>query len=472
MVFEERSPGAAGVLSERRDWPLPDDVTARELLDDAREIIAAGEWPRLASSFANIHPADLAELVILLDGEERTVLLDHLPTDIVGQLFEFVEDEELRALIAGIGVEDLPAVLEDVDDDVAADVIQQLDPDEQAQTLAALDRGDEVKDLLQYEDETAGGIMSRGFVLLDENTSVQQSIDYLRMLRPPSDRAYYVYVVDGERRLQGTVSLRDLIVSPPGLLIGEITQRDIHAVSVGTDQEEAALLMQKYNLLAVPVVDDEGRLEGVTTADDLIDVLRDEATEDMFRMVGVGDDERVFSPVRTSVKRRLPWMLVNLATAFLAAATVSLFDATLAKASLLAAFMPVVAGQGGNAGTQTATIAVRSIALGDLDVSDIFRACKKEILVAITNGIAIGIVAAIASYVWKQNETLSLVLASALFLNICAATMGGVLIPLGLKAAKVDPALAANIFVTTITDVLGFLFFLGLASFVITRIAS
>jgi magnesium transporter len=241
-------------------------------------------------------------------------------------------------------------------------------------------------------------------------------------------------------------------------------------VTTTTDQEEAARTLQKYNLLAIPVVDEEGVLEGVMTADDLIDVLQEEATEDMYRMVGLDEDERVFSPVRTSVRRRLPWMLVNLVTAFVAAATVGLFDETIGKAAVLALFMPVVAGMGGNAGTQTATIAVRSIALGDLDVADVFRACRKEIMVAMANGLAIGLTAGLGAYLWKQNEALSIVIAAALFLNICAATMAGVLIPLGLKAMKVDPALAANIFVTTVTDVMGFIFFLGLASLTIEQI--
>lgn len=450
---------------------MPEDVAAREVLEDARELAASGELAKLVALVTSLHPADLAELVLDLDPAERVRLLDHLPTDVVGQLFEFAEDEDLRALIRGVGVEDLPAVLEDVDDDVVADVIQQLDPRERAGTLAQLDRGEEVAELLQYADESAGGIMSRGHVALNEGITVQQAIDYLRILRPPSDRTYYIYVVDSDRQLQGIVSLRDLIIAPPRTLLAEITQRDVHAVHTTADQEEAARTLQKYNLLAVPVVDDEGRLEGVMTADDLIDVLQEEATEDMYRMVGLDEDERVFSPVRTSVKRRLPWMLVNLFTAFLAAATVGVFDSTLGKATVLALFMPVVAGQGGNAGTQTATIAVRSIALGDLDVADLFRACRKEIQVAMANGLAIGVVAALASYAWKQNEALSLVLGAALFLNICAATLGGVLIPLGLKAMRVDPALAANIFVTTITDVMGFLFFLGIASLVISEIA-
>lgn len=449
---------------------MPEDVAAREVLEDARALAASGEWAKLVALVTSLHPADLAELVLDLSEETRRDLLGRLPSDVVGQLFEYVEDDELRDLIRGVGVEDLPAVLEEVEDDVAADVIQQLEPAEQVETLAALDRGEEVAELMAYGDESAGGLMSRGFVALNDDITVLQAIDYLRVLRPSAERAYYLYVLDRAGRLQGVVSIRDLLVSAPETRLGEITQRDVHAVATGTDQEEAARVLQKYNLMALPVVDEDGRLEGIMTADDLIDVLQEEATEDMYRMAGVGEDERVFSPVRTSVRRRLPWMMGNVLTAFLAAVVVGLFDSALSKAAVLAYFMPVVAGMGGNAGTQTATIAVRSIALGDLDVSDVFRACRKEILVAMANGLAIGLVAALGAYIWQRNETLSLVLGCALFLNICAATLAGVLIPLGLKAVKVDPALAANIFVTAITDVMGFVFFLGIASLVISRI--
>ncbi|OAI38673.1 hypothetical protein AYO38_02065 [bacterium SCGC AG-212-C10] len=449
---------------------MAEEATARDWLDDTRELINSGEWPQLVSLTASLHPADLIEVVQLLREEEREALLDHLPTDLVGQLFEFVEDDELRDLIRSVGVADLPAVLEEVDDDVAADVIQQLEPEEQEQTLAALDRGEEVAELLQYSDESAGGIMSRGFIALDEGMTVDDAIGYLRRLRPSSEEAYYLYVVDEDERLLGTVSLRDLMVSSGPTNLSEITQRDVHAVSTGIDQEEAARTLQKYNLQVLPVVNDSGVIEGVMRAEDLMDVLQEEATEDMFRMAGVGDDERIFSSVSTSVRRRVPWMAVNLITAFVAAATVGLFSASLERAAVLALFMPVVAGQGGNAGTQTATIAVRSIAIGDLDVTDIFRACSKEIRVGMINGLVVGSLALTASYIWKQNEALSLVLGAALFLNICTATIAGVLIPLGLKAAKVDPALASNIFVSTITDVMGFLFFLGLASIVISHI--
>lgn len=450
---------------------MAEESVLRELIDDAHQLIEARDWARFVPLAAQLHPADLVELVFELDPAHRAEVLDHLPNDVVGQLFEFVEDDELRDLIRSVGLKDLPSVLEEVDDDVAADVIQQLEPDEQEQTLAALDRGEEVSELLQYDEESAGGVMSRGFLALLEDETVDDAIAYLRRLRPSSDEAYYIYVVDDEERLQGVISLRDLLVSTGSTLLREIASRDFIAVTTGIDQEEAARTLQKYNLLALPVVNEEGVLEGVVRAEDVIDVVAEEATEDMYKMVGLDEDERVFSPVRTSVRRRLPWMLLNTMTAFMAAVTVGFFDSTLGKATVLALFMPVVAGQGGNAGTQTATIAVRSIALGDLDVSDVFRACRKEILVAMANGFVIGLFAAIVAFFWKQNLALSLVLGAALFLNVCAATLAGVLIPLGLKWIRVDPALAANIFVTTITDVLGFLFFLGIASLVIDQIA-
>ncbi|MFN8615882.1 MAG: CBS domain-containing protein [Dehalococcoidia bacterium] len=324
---------------------MPEDVAAREVLEDARALASAGEWAKLVALVTSLHPADLAELVLDLDEGQRHELLDHLPTDVVGQLFEYAEDDELRDLIRGVGVEDLPAVLEEVEDDVVADVIQQLEPSEREETLAALDRGEEVAELLQYGDESAGGLMSRGFVSLNENISVQQAIDYLRVLRPPTERAYYLYVVDSEKRLQGVVSIRDLLVSAPRTTLGEITQRDVHAVSTGTDQEEAARVLQRYNLLAVPVVDDEGRLEGIMSADDLIDVLQEEATEDMYRMVGLDEDERIFSPVRVSVRRRIPWMMVNLVTAFIAAAVVGLFDSALSRARCWPASCPWLRGR-------------------------------------------------------------------------------------------------------------------------------
>ena len=448
---------------------MAEDVAARDVLDDARALASAGEWSKLVALVTSLHPADLAELVLLFDEDLRTVVLDRLPTDVVGQLFEFAEDDELRELIRGIGVADLPAVLEEVDDDVAADVIQQLEPAEQAETLAALDRGDEVAELMQYGDESAGGIMSRGFVALNEGITAQQAIDYFRVLRPPSDRAYYLYVIDNEQRLQGTVSLRDLLVSAPDVTLSEITQRDVHAVAVGTDQEEVARTLQKYNLLSVPVVDEEGRLEGVTTADDLIDVIEEEATEDMYRMIGLDEEETASTPVLQTIRLRLPWLVVNLATAAVGAAVVTLFDSAVEKAVVLAAFMPVVANQSGVTGTQTATLMVRSLALGDQRVS-IRRILAREAVVGLTNGLVVGIVLALAGLLLTGNTTLAVILLTSMAMASTLATLIGQSVPLALKAVGADPALASSIFVTMCTDGISFFFLLGTASLVITRL--
>lgn len=450
---------------------MADDSAARDVLDDSRELISSGEWGKLVALVTSLHPADLAEFVLLLEEDERHGVLEHLPPDVVGQLFEYVEDDDLRDLIRGVGIADLPAILEEVEDDVAADVIQQLEPAEQLETLAALDRGDEVAELLRYGDESAGGIMSRGFVALNEGISVAQAIDYLRVLRPPADKAYYLYVIDHERHLQGTVSIRDLIVSSPKTTLAEITQRDAHAVTTATDQEEVARTLQRYNLLAVPVLDEEGRLEGVSTADDLIDVIQEEATEDMYRMVGLGEEERVLGPVSQSLKRRIPWLLVNLVTAFAAAAVVAPFEGTIAKASTLAVFMPVIAGHAGNTGTQVATLVVRGLALGEIQMRDFGTILRKELAFGLVHGALAGALTAALALVISLNPWLGLVVFMALVLNVIAAGIMGAAIPLILKKWGADPALASSIWLTTFTDMLGFLMLLGFGTLLLSHIA-
>lgn len=448
---------------------MAEDVAARDVLDDARALAGTGEWSKLVALVTSLHPADLAELVLLFDEDERVTLLDRLPTDVVGQLFEFAEDDELRNLIRGVGVQDLPAVLEEVDDDVAADVIQQLLPAEQLETLAALDRGEEVAELMRYNDETAGGIMSRGFVALNEGISVQQAIDYFRVLRPPTDRAYYLYVIDDERRLQGTVSVRDLLVSSPRTTLSEITQRDVHAVAVGTDQEEVARTLQKYNLMAVPVVDEDGRLEGVTTVDDLMDVIQEEATEDMFRMVGLDEEETASTPMLQTIRLRLPWLIVNLATAFVSTVVLLLFQGTVEKAAILVAFVPAIANQAGVTGTQTATIAVRSLALREKRMR-LPRLLSREWAVGMVNGLVVGLILASVAFVVEGNLTLSLILLAAMTAATSLAAPIGQVVPLALRLFRADPALSSSIFVTMFTDGISYFMAFALAAVMISQL--
>lgn len=444
------------------------DESAVELLADAKSLIRAGEWGKVVALLAALHPADLVDLALDLEEDDRRELLDQLPTDLVGEMFAFVEDDELRDLIRGVGIEDLPAVLEEVEDNVAADVIQQLDPAEREETLAALDR-EEVADLLRFSEESAGGLMSRGFVALHEGITVQQAIDYLRVLRPAADRAYYLYVIDSDGKLQGTVSIRDLLVSAPRTTLAEITQRDIHAVGTNTDQEEAARTLQRYNILAVPVVDDDGRLEGVLTADDLIDVLQEEATEDMYRMVGLDEAESVGAPLGRSIRLRLPWLIVNVFTAFAGAIVVGIFHTTLERAVVIAAFMPVVANQSGVTGSQTSTIVVRALALREIQGNQ-RRMFVRELLIGLANGLVVGLLLATIGLIVTQNGTLAIVLLVSMTLASMLATLVGQFVPLALRAIGADPALASSIFVTMATDAISFLFLLGTASLVIGRL--
>jgi len=239
---------------------------------------------------------------------------------------------------------------------------------------------------------------------------------------------------------------------------------DVISARVDTDQEEVARSVASYNLLAIPVVDEENKLAGVITVDDVIDVLKDEATEDIYRLAGVAGDERVFTPARESLRKRLPWLGVNLVTAFLAAAVVGLFEGTIERVTALAIFMPIVAGMGGNAATQTLTVIVRGIALGELTWANSRKALLKEAAVGIGNGVALGIVAALVAWVTRGNPVLGLLLCAAMIINMFVAATAGTLVPLGLRAANVDPALASSVFITTMTDVFGFASFLGLAT--------
>jgi magnesium transporter len=239
---------------------------------------------------------------------------------------------------------------------------------------------------------------------------------------------------------------------------------EVMSVRVDTDQEEVARQVASYNLLAIPVVDEENKLVGIITVDDVIDVLKDEATEDLYRLAGVASDERVFTPAREALKKRLPWLIVNLGTAFLAASVVKVFEGTIGQVTALAVFMPIVAGMGGNAATQTLTVIVRGIALGEITWGNSRKALVKEMFVGLGNGVACGAVAAGVAWLFQGNPMLGLVLGLAMVINMFIASTAGTLVPLGLRAAKVDPALASSVFITTLTDIFGFLSFLGLGT--------
>jgi magnesium transporter len=310
--------------------------------------------------------------------------------------------------------------------------------------------------------------MTTRFLAVRESTTAQEAIEAIRRhTEEEVEQIFYLYVTDDDGQLRGVVPIRKLVTCPPQRPIGEVMITDPVSVPATADQEEAAQLAGKYNLLAVPVVDDGRRLVGVITVDDVIDVIKEEATEDMYRMVGLIEEEHIYTPLPTVIRRRLPWMVVNLATAFLASWVVGLFEASIQRLAVLAVFMPIVAGMGGNGGTQTLTVVTRGIALGEIDRDAGARAMLREVIIATAIGVVTGLCTAAGAYLWRGSPMLGVVLLLAMIINMVIAGLAGAAVPLLLRALRQDPALGSGVIVTTFTDVCGFLSFLGLATLLI-----
>jgi magnesium transporter len=438
------------------------------LSETVRKLLARGASVNAFNILNRLHPVDVAGI------------LSEIPEQLRREAFRTLQKRNLTlasAALSELGPERGASILSEMSPQEVSELLQELDPDDAAPFLARLPlevqevilgamrtkEASEVEDLLQYPDETAGRIMSPKVFSLHEETTVGEAI---RNLQEAGDleMVFYIYVVDDRGKLAGVLSLRQLLLKRPETRLRDIMETEVIRVLTDTDQEEVAQLVASYNLLAVPVVDSQNNLVGVITVDDVIDVIKHEATEDIFRLAGVDTDERVFNPPRTSVQKRIPWLVVNLATAFLAAFVVSRFEDAIARFAVLAVFMPIVPSMGGNAGQQALTIMVRGIALGELTWANSRKALLKEIVVGVANGLLTGLVAGLAAFLWKADPWLGGILALAMVGNLMIAAVAGTLIPLLLRRMKIDPALASSVFVTTATDVAGFLLFLGLGA--------
>ncbi len=424
--------------------------------------------PPFLDGYLDLHAADLADRLQRLETSEARALLRRLPPEKAAAALADVEEERLPDLLGAFTPGQLSELLKRIPSADAADLLQQLPPAQRRETLAALsgDAASAIRALLKYPDDTAGGIMSNRFIALREDMTVEQVRELLRA-RAQEERTEdvaYLYVADREQRLVGIVGLRDLVFRRAERRMSEIMNRDVKLVRVTDDQEELARKFEHYHYLGLPVLDADGRIVGVVKASDALEIARKEATEDMQLMVGLSGEERALTPWQVSVRRRLPWLYINLGTAFLAAGTVGLFESTIAQWTALAVFLPIVAGQGGNAGMQTLTVIIRDLALGELAPGDGRKALLKEITLGLVNGLAIGVVVGVVGWLWKGSVMLGCVTGAAMLFNQLAAALSGVMIPLGLKSLKLDPALASSIFLTTVTDVAGFFFFLGLAA--------
>jgi magnesium transporter len=448
-------------------------ASAKTTVNVLRKLLAGGVTGRADRLLQRLHPADLAPVLSGLEPQEIRAVVDllfahrraastlkELPSELLPKVIEALNDERLAGVLARLEVDDLVELVNAVPEERRPAVIQMLPEPKRAE----LDLAE------KYPPKSAGRVMTTRFLALEETLSAQEAIERIRKTGDEADMVMYLYVVDAERRLRGVIPIRRLVSAPPDRLCRDLMIESPTSVNASADQEEAAQLVTRYNLMAMPVVEDDGRLVGVITVDDVIEVIHEEATEDIYRLAGLSGEDRVFSPARQSVRKRLPWMLINLGTAFLAAWVVGLFEKSIEQIVALAVFLPVVAGMGGNGGTQALTIITRGIALGEIEFSSGLRAMGKEVLVGVIMGAAVGLVSALIAFGWRGNPYLGLVLLLAMVINMGIAGLSGAAVPLVLKAMGQDPALGSGVIVTTFTDVFGFLAFLGIGTLMIDHL--
>lgn len=413
----------------------------------------------IAAEVENLELDDIREVFRTLSDEVTADVITELPQELQTELMENMRLERVSEIIPEMLSDDAADALSDVSPERLHDIMEQL-PEEEVE---------EISDLMEYPEDSAGGIMQKEVNAIRESLTLAEAREAVRRDEDQEDvSAIYVYVTDATGHLRGVLRLRDLLFRDLRLTAHQVMITEVRSVSVMADQEEIANLFQKYNYSSLPVVDDDGILVGRVTSDDVLDVIQEEATEDMQRMVGISGDESAFTAWPQSVRNRLPWLCVNLCTGFCIAWVVSLYEPALEQYAILAFFLPIIGLLGGNAGNQTLTIVVRSLALGEIENKEWRQLLVKELFTGCINGLIIGGLAGLASWLWIGKPVLGVVVFAAMLLNMIASAVAGVMVPISLRAFKVDPALASSIMVTTATDIIGFFLFLSFATITIS----
>lgn len=446
------------------------------MLDSVRRLMRGGATARALNVLRKGRPADVAQVLQALSDLDRKSVFSALAkseTALAAASLSELGLVQAVKLLTTLPPEGIAQVLQELPSDDAVEFMSEFSEElrEQLLNLMKVEASTDVQELLSFAEGTAGRIMTPDVFALKEELTVGEAISAIQHASSDIELVFYLYIVDDRNHLVGVSSLRQLLLVPPTTPLKKIMSGDVISVNTDTDQEEVAQIVARYNLLGIPVVDAEHKLVGVVTVDDVLDVIREEATEDIFALSGVSSEEGILSTPLRSVRLRLPWLMINLATAILAASVINAFEATIKQVVVLAALQSIVAGMGGNAATQTLAVIVRGLALGELTLENSRRVLLKEILVGISNGLVNGIIAALVVLIWfgfnSKMFIIGGIIATALIINLLIAAVAGTVIPLLLKKLKADPALASSVFVTTCTDVGGFLSFLGLATLLI-----
>ncbi|TMK42828.1 MAG: magnesium transporter [Alphaproteobacteria bacterium] len=467
-------------MAERMDVAHPADVSVldrlplrkedgeirAEFVEEITRRIQAKDTQFLRAVVAELHEADLGDLIAALEPEDRVSLVEMTGTDFDFSALNEVDDAVREEILEELEPETVAEGVRELESDDAVELLEALDEEDQEEILEKLPPSERValERRLLYPENSAGRRMQTEFITVPPEWTVGQAIDYMRDTPDLPERFYEIYAVDAANHWQGAVPLDVLLRSRRPVPLAELIDEDRRRVSVLDDQEEVARMFGKYNLVAAPVIDTQNRLVGIITIDDVVDVIEEEADEDLKALGGVTSDEQLSDNVWTIARGRFNWLLVNLATAFLASSVLGLFEGQLEKMVALAVLAPIVASQGGNAATQTMTVAVRALATRELGANNAFRVVLRESLVGLVNGIAFAVITGIAAVAWFKIPGLGVVIGLAIICNLVAGALGGILIPMVLERVRADPAVASGTFVTTITDVVGFFSFLGIAT--------
>ncbi|MET0941082.1 MAG: magnesium transporter [Mesorhizobium sp.] len=462
---ENQAAGAEAAEVTRADIYGEDGAIRSSFLAHIGAAIADRDTLTLKHDVAGRHQSELGDLLEALHPEQRRALVDLLGLDFDFSALTEVDEAIRLEIVDNLPNDQIAQAVQELDSDDAVYILEDLDQEDQEEILAQLPFTERIRlrRALDYPEETAGRRMQTEFVAVPPFWTVGQTIDYMREDQNLPDRFSQIFVIDPTFKLLGAIDLDQILRTKRSVKIEEVMHETRHAIPATMDQEEAAREFEQYDLLSAAVVDENERLVGVLTIDDVVDVIQQEAEEDLLRMGGVGDEELSDTVVETS-RSRVPWLLINLATAFISATVISLFGATIQQMVALAALMPIVASLGGNAGTQTMTVTVRALATRDLDIYNAGRVIRREVMVGLLNGAVIASILGLIAGTWFHNTDLGVVIASAMVINMLAAALAGILIPLLLHRSGADPAISSSIFTTMVTDVTGFLVFLSLAS--------
>jgi len=452
------------------------DLEMIGILDQTIILLQQRREDELRNLLAPLHPADLAEILEELEDDQRSAIMHLLSEEAAADAIAEMEPEDQAAILTGLSEERAQEILEEMSADDVADMVGELDPQQAGQILQLMDAEDatDVRELLGFRSDSAGGIMTTEFISVHSSLTADEAIGEMRQAAPSAETAYYVYVVDSKEKLVGVLSLRELIIAPPKAQIREIMRTAVVSVHVNEDQEEVARVVKKYNLLAVPVVDDQEVLRGIITVDDVIDVLEEEATEDLYRAGGISEAEQEFDlegGIWPSIKARIPWLMGLLFLSLVSGKVIEHFNPLLSSVSALAIFITTMAGGAGNAATQALTVVVRGLATGEVEMDHFWWVVWRETRIGLTIGLICGVVLGATATLWHGSVWIGLVVGLSITINLMLAKAAGSVVPVMIQKIGLDPAVASGPFIATVTDTTSMLVYFTIASVVMRMVS-